>query len=597
MDEIILNNIDTSIAAKNFLKKLQKNKTYFLNGKWGSGKTEFLNSVKQEAKKQKVKKKFIDLDIRNTRDNRSLMEIAYSKLHPLKYMLFKICIILCIAISVLATPTINLGIEKWLTFNLRWGHAVILFGTVIALSVTVWQILKIKSDTWYSKHISKGLSRKVLIIDDFDRASEERQKEAYKLFNVLNVKRSLPIVFVGDFTKIAQNNEGFLQKIIDNKIELPYSLHPKVIWNHYFEEIEKKFNVEITYQFKQIFIEDGRNLRDREHFNNYVTQEFIDGGKYKHAQVLQQLLVIYIYLFRPLKYQGLVDGLDIAVVFADENDIADLLSENQNYPVSFAKDRKAYFLYESVSNMTLEEGEKIVNNDKAIKDYLYSDYDADFYKYFIREYAKFLPELKEKLFKLALRFAQEMKVTPIVKYIIGEEKKNVENSYGQASYIEWVTKLDNSGLELDESEKIYILERFAVFSFEELSHYHDDIDLDSSKQSFLKMRSYYLLLYLAQKGLWGSFNLWDEAIWRYINSMDDRNYLAFWVMQGVMDHHLGYENAFVVPKDKQYIIITKSLSEKWAPQKRKSRKLALEKIQKRLDEMRERGYIFVEQKD
>lgn len=44
---IKLEHIDTSVAAKNFAELLYDNKTYFLNGSWGSGKTEFLEEVKK----------------------------------------------------------------------------------------------------------------------------------------------------------------------------------------------------------------------------------------------------------------------------------------------------------------------------------------------------------------------------------------------------------------------------------------------------------------------------------------------------------------------------------------------------------------------
>lgn len=40
-DFIKLGHIDTSAATQNFVKLLEDNKTYFLNGKWGSGKLIF----------------------------------------------------------------------------------------------------------------------------------------------------------------------------------------------------------------------------------------------------------------------------------------------------------------------------------------------------------------------------------------------------------------------------------------------------------------------------------------------------------------------------------------------------------------------------
>ncbi len=50
MDGIKLEEIDTSVAAENLCKLLNSNKTFFLNGSWGSGKTEFLHKVEKKQR-------------------------------------------------------------------------------------------------------------------------------------------------------------------------------------------------------------------------------------------------------------------------------------------------------------------------------------------------------------------------------------------------------------------------------------------------------------------------------------------------------------------------------------------------------------------
>ena len=69
--------IDTSTAAKNFAELLQEDKTYFLNGNWGSGKSTFLQDVN---KNKKIK--LITMDFWRLTDNRSMIEVTFSKLHP-----------------------------------------------------------------------------------------------------------------------------------------------------------------------------------------------------------------------------------------------------------------------------------------------------------------------------------------------------------------------------------------------------------------------------------------------------------------------------------------------------------------------------------
>lgn len=55
-----------------------------------------------------------------------------------------------------------------------------------------------------------------MIIDDFDRISQLNQEGAYKLFNCLNGK--LPIIFVGEYDKIKHEEDKYLQKIINQKL-------------------------------------------------------------------------------------------------------------------------------------------------------------------------------------------------------------------------------------------------------------------------------------------------------------------------------------------------------------------------------------------
>ena len=74
---IKLEKIDTSTAAKNFAELLQEDKTYFLNGNWGSGKSTFLQDVN---KNKKIK--LITMDFWRLTDNRSMIEVTFSKLHP-----------------------------------------------------------------------------------------------------------------------------------------------------------------------------------------------------------------------------------------------------------------------------------------------------------------------------------------------------------------------------------------------------------------------------------------------------------------------------------------------------------------------------------
>ena len=206
---IELEHIDTSVAAKNFADLLYDNKTYFLNGSWGSGKSEFLKEVKRGSQN-----KLITIDFWRLSDTRSTIEIAFSKLHPLLYWTIRLGIILLVAVSILMTNVVDIGLSNYFGGS---KPLILKLGGVVALIVAVWQVFKKKSDEFYCFLLSKlPKFSKVLIIDDFDRMSEKQQEESYKLFSLINGK--LPIVFVGDITKVHKNDDNYLSKIIDRQV-------------------------------------------------------------------------------------------------------------------------------------------------------------------------------------------------------------------------------------------------------------------------------------------------------------------------------------------------------------------------------------------
>ena len=90
---IEITTIETTIAEENLAKIIMKKKlkdgekkidgkteyrTIFLNGEWGTGKTEYLN----RTEKQLAKGKFIFLKFWEQTDKRSPINIAFLKVHP-----------------------------------------------------------------------------------------------------------------------------------------------------------------------------------------------------------------------------------------------------------------------------------------------------------------------------------------------------------------------------------------------------------------------------------------------------------------------------------------------------------------------------------
>lgn len=612
-DFIKLEHIDTTVAAKNFAELLNDNKTYFLNGSWGSGKSEFLKEVKRGSQN-----KLITIDFWRLSDTRSTIEIAFSKLHPLLYWAIRLGIILLVAVSILMTNVVDIGLSNYFGGS---KSLILRLGGVVALIVAVWQVFKKKSDEFYCFLLSQlPKFSKVLVIDDFDRMSEKQQEESYKLFSLINGK--LPIVFVGDITKVHKSDDNYLSKIIDRQVELPFDLHPSKIWNNYFSVLEDKFNIGLSNEFKKRISSDQKNLRDREHFNDYVNQEFFTRGKLDHVQVEQQLLVIYAYLFYPDLYMNLLKGEPIKVEKSEESDFQDIISightlkeqlseiqssDNSDYPLSFKKNKLEYLLYEQTSNRTKIELDLLFTSksEELISEIIESDQSSDFYQYLSSQFRVFSKKMKKQLLIMVIKESMKFKNSPSMNFIVQESLNEVIPSYERNSPLTedviiriikmWEPILRNEML--DQSEIIYFLNKHDLLSFHELGLYYSDLRIDIETFSNLRRKDFFLLAYLSSKGLFEKFKYWDNTIWEAIELFDDREFLSFWIFQSIITNELGYEGFDIISEDKRYTIWTgRYLFE--SPHKHTDYKESvISKIKPRLEKMEKEGFTFTEMED
>ena len=525
---IVLEHIDTSIAAKNFSNLLSESRTYFLNGSWGSGKTEFLNEVKKNSQKN-----FITVDFWRLTDTRTTIEIAFSKLHPFIYWCLRIFIVLLVAVSILMTNIVDIGLSDYLG---NFKNVFLKLGGVVALIVAIWQVFKKKSDELYCFLLSNiPKCTKVLILDDFDRMSEKQQEESYKLFSLINGK--LPIVFVGDIQRVYLKNDNYLSKIIDRQIELPIVLHSSNIWREYFITLENKFDLVLSNDFKQRISSDNRNLRDRFRFNDYVNQEFFSRGKLGHVQIEQQLWIIYAYLFYPELYKMLLENIKIKISDEERADFPELISfgytiketfvdiqqkDNKQYPLCFAKNRKGYLLYEEPLNRTKEELDTLFKDDskELRRELKISDHSTDFYQYLANEFRTFSDQKKEQLLNLVLSESIQYYDSPAMDYIV----QGVLNDYlpiyerspltdeTRAKIVEkWEELLQKKGL--DQSEIIYFIEKHGILSFHDLGLYYTNLELNTEYYRTLKRKDFFLITYLCSVDKFRKFDEWDHYIW------------------------------------------------------------------------------------
>ncbi|EGF15983.1 hypothetical protein HMPREF9386_0153 [Streptococcus sanguinis SK330] len=424
-EHIEFKNIETPEAVKGFRELIEEKKegryqTIFLNGKWGSGKTTFLekasDSLEKTSELNKKSYKFIYLKLWETRDERTVIQIAFKELHTFYYWLMKLFVIVCVVISLLLTPAFNMGLSDFLSnIVLKW------IIVIIALSVSVAQLFKIKSDNFYLEFFHLLNSEKfflkiftyfskpkVLIIDDFDRVDHKKQLEAYKLFNILH--GLLPIVFVGDYDKLIKQEDisfEYLSKIVDRKVELPFLLSSNKIAANisnklldFMEENQEEINPQYKAFIKNVFLSSRFSMREWKRYVETLNDQIDKKGGPENVSVRDLSIIVYLYLFYPLDYQELISNYDNNYEFnsrkgsTDFNEVSKdsykfyikevLLQcpDQKKFPRIFYENAKMYFLDDYVSNLSKDEANKIFGDpEKLEKKLLEKTLDMDFYYY------------------------------------------------------------------------------------------------------------------------------------------------------------------------------------------------------------------------
>ena len=554
-DFIKLDQIDTSTAAQNFANLLRENKTYFLNGTWGSGKSTFLKDI-NDTKQVKI----VTIDFWRLNDSRSTLETVFANLHPFVYWGLRLIVILCIALSILMTNVVDLGLSAYVP---NW---VIWFAGVIALIVAIHQFLKIKSDGIYSRlltinyHLCK---KKILVVDDYDRMTPAQQEASYKLFSLLNGK--LPIIFVGNIELLHRSDNNYLSKIIDRRFDLPYVLHPMKIWGDYFEQLEERFKIKLSDGFKRVFIMDDKNLRDRERFNDYVNLELIGRDKKEYVQIEQQLVVFYLYLYYQEAYKSLKNGRQGIEINSNKlwliKELQNILFEkNNSYPSCYLSNREAYLINEVPSNRTIDELNCIIDYNQELSSEILN-FQNDFFDYVTGNFESLTGSQQDELFlhsidlspitddnRLMDLIIQKKVEKEIPEYRIGTQDVNTE--LVKNTYLFLKKFLGKT----DVSEIFYFIFKHKIFRYRDMVGL--DIGLSPDNEEFSSYRWKYIIimmhLYELDKVL--QFFDWSNTIWEAINKLSTEEFLRFWLEFGFISNKdknkLGYDS-----KNKDYIFV------------------------------------------
>ena len=534
---IKLEKIDTSTAAKNFVNLLNENKTYFLNGPWGSGKSTFLKEV-DDIKQVKL----VTIDFWRLNDSRSTLETVFSKLHPFVYWGLRLIVILCIALSILMTNVVDLGLSVLVP---TW---VILSAGVVALIVAIHQFLKIKSDGIYSWLLTKNYlscRKKILVVDDFDRMTPAQQEASYKVFSLLNGE--LPIIFVGDINIIHRNENNYLSKIIDRRIELPFVLHPTKIWSDYFEQLEKRLEIKLSDVFTNLVIKENRNLRDRERFNDYVNLELIGRNKKEYVLVEQQMVVIYLYIFYPEIYNVLLKMGRITDSYGKKDDdivrLFRILEEERGiYPYPFSSNAEAYLISEIPTNRTLEELNTIIENPPLLLEELSGMLSSDFTTYITTSFYYNDFDYRLLLFKTSFKLSGVGNNNWLIDFIIMNMAKinikypdyeldqifNHLEVDSKSKFISQVEEFWKKNTELtDFSEVLYYSFKHKVIDKEHIRGLVTVISPFNEMFSSYRRKEQIILFYIYINKMDEFSSSWDEKLLNVIKNLNNQEFIDF----------------------------------------------------------------------
>ena len=552
---IELDKIETSTAAQNFANLLRENKTYFLNGTWGSGKSTFLKEV-DDTKQVKL----VTIDFWRLNDSRSTLETVFAKLHPFVYWGLRLIVILCIALSILMTNVVDLGLSAYVP---NW---VVLFAGVIALIVAIHQFLKIKSDGIYSWLLTKNYlsgRKKILVVDDFDRMTPAQQEASYKLFSLLNGK--LPIIFVGDIELLHRSDNNYLSKIIDRRFDLPYVLHPMKIWGDYFEQLEERFKIKLSDGFKRVFIMDDKNLRDRERFNDYVNLELIGRDKMEYVQIEQQLLVFYLYLYYQEAYKSLKNGRQGIEINSNKlwliKELQNILFEkNNSYPSCYLSNREAYLINEVPSNRTIDELNCIIDYNQELSSEILN-FQNDFFDYVTGNFESLTESQQDELFlhsidlspitddnRLMNLIIQKKVEKEIPEYRIGT--RDVDDELVEKTYLFLMSVLGKT----DVSEIYYFIFKHKIFRYQDMEGVNTGLSPYDKEFPSYRWKYIVILIHLYGLGKELQYYDWGNTIWGAIIKLSTEEFLRFWLEFGFISNKdpnkPGYDS-----KNKDYIFV------------------------------------------
>lgn len=270
-----------------------------MNGRWGSGKTYFLNKLREKDKKYK----YIEMDFWGEEIAGQNFTLIAEKLKPIKLLWYKLTYPIIVTIISAVIPILSYSF----TDNI-FTHP-FFTSPILGLSFTfliIALLLQFK-DYFSSSDILEKKSKKIvgnfsnpnkiIIIDDFDRISSQDRQNLYAIINLLKSNQN-KIIIVGDVIQIDKDiRTGFVRKIIDYRYDID-NLHSAQYLYHKIEVKLRKIEIDTSsiemILLRNDFINNKRTYRDYEQFSELIDDHI---SNIEHINSNEKIYLLYLYHF------------------------------------------------------------------------------------------------------------------------------------------------------------------------------------------------------------------------------------------------------------------------------------------------------------
>lgn len=326
-----INSIEEDMLGMNesvlqFIKKYIESEfsgSLLLSGRWGIGKTSFLNNVEAKIKPNKPTH-FVKINFWLEDWDAKPSELIVKNLFPVLFWVIKFLPIIITLILALLTAFIQLlpsggkltsnSIVIWLFLVIMTSISTIILDKFSTEAVFNWILSVYLNSSQRNKKI-------IFIFDDFDRIEKEKRMILHSTLFNLSLYKNVVLIIVGEYSKIAEkeNDSLFTQKIIGTVVNMPLGNMSSNVWKSFEKMLSDYHKDRITITgrdksmmtfIRETFISEKRTMREAKQLFNIFETKYFDFNS-ESLNYGEQLAICYIFQFHNKFYEWIIDNQNL----------------------------------------------------------------------------------------------------------------------------------------------------------------------------------------------------------------------------------------------------------------------------------------------